>query len=152
MYWFLCTNLQNETHCRWVLPFARSQISQQKYIVSKSLSRLGTFPNNYWSSRPEVFLRKGVLKICGEFTREHSCRSAIPIKLNHISHIHENSKMFNKTSKYFSLFNNKPPTSWVAHITREFLWAEICKQCVSLFLIRQKSSRNWFSLQSPNRQ
>ena len=28
------------------------------------------------SSRPEVFLRKGVLKICHKFTGEHPCRSA----------------------------------------------------------------------------
>ena len=27
------------------------------------------------------------------------------------SHTRENSKMFNMTSKYFSFFNNKPPTS-----------------------------------------
>ena len=32
------------------------------------------------SSHPEVFLDKGVLKICREFT-EHPCRSAISIKL-----------------------------------------------------------------------
>ena len=36
-------------------------------------------------------------------------------------HTRENSKMFNITSKYFSFFNNKPPASWVAHITRDFL-------------------------------
>ena len=36
---------------------------------------------NYKSSPPEVFLRKGVLKICSKFTREHPCRSAISIKL-----------------------------------------------------------------------
>ena len=35
----------------------------------------------YRSSRPEVFLRKGVLKICSKFTGEHPCRSAISIKL-----------------------------------------------------------------------
>ena len=29
------------------------------------------------SSHPEVFLGKGVLKICSKFTREHPCRSAI---------------------------------------------------------------------------
>ena len=29
----------------------------------------------------EVFLRKGVLKICGKFTRELPCRSVISIKL-----------------------------------------------------------------------
>ena len=33
------------------------------------------------SSRPGVFLRKGVLKVCSKFTIEHSCRSAISIKL-----------------------------------------------------------------------
>ena len=33
------------------------------------------------SSRPEVFLRKGVLKICSMFIGEHPCRSLISIKL-----------------------------------------------------------------------
>ena len=33
------------------------------------------------SSRPEVFLGKGVLKICSKFIGEHPCRSAISIKL-----------------------------------------------------------------------
>ena len=33
------------------------------------------------SSRREVFLRTGVLKICSKFTGEHPCRSAISIKL-----------------------------------------------------------------------
>ena len=33
------------------------------------------------SSHPEVFLGKGVLKICSKFTGEHSCRSKISIKL-----------------------------------------------------------------------
>ena len=33
------------------------------------------------SSHPELFLRKGVLKICTKFTGEHPCRSAISIKL-----------------------------------------------------------------------
>ena len=37
------------------------------------------------------------------------------------SHNHENSKMFNITSKYFSFSNNKPPARWVAHITMGFL-------------------------------
>ena len=36
-----------------------------------------------WSrgSRPEVFLRKGALKICSNFTGEHPCRSVISRKL-----------------------------------------------------------------------
>ena len=33
----------------------------------------------------------------------------------------ENSKVFIITLKYFSIFNNKSPASWVAHITRNFL-------------------------------
>ena len=33
------------------------------------------------SSRPEVFSRKGVLKICSKFTGEHPCQSVISIKL-----------------------------------------------------------------------
>ena len=33
------------------------------------------------SSHPEVFLGKGVLKICSKFTGQHLCRSAISIKL-----------------------------------------------------------------------
>ena len=33
------------------------------------------------SSRPELFLRKGVLKICSKFTGEHPCRSVISMKL-----------------------------------------------------------------------
>ena len=36
------------------------------------------------SSHPKVFLGKGVLKIYGEFTGEHPCRSAISIKLPRI--------------------------------------------------------------------
>ena len=35
----------------------------------------------YRTSRPEVFLRKGVLKICCKFTGEYPCRSTISIKL-----------------------------------------------------------------------
>ena len=33
------------------------------------------------SSLPEVFLRKGALKICSKFTGEHPCRSVTSIKL-----------------------------------------------------------------------
>ena len=33
----------------------------------------------------------------------------------------ENSKLFRKTSKYFRIFNNKSPASWVGHIITDFL-------------------------------
>ena len=36
------------------------------------------------SSRPKVFLRKSVLKICSKFTEEHPCQIAISIKLQSI--------------------------------------------------------------------
>ena len=36
--------------------------------------------NSFRSSLPEVFLGKGVLKICSKFTGEHLCRSMISIK------------------------------------------------------------------------
>ena len=35
------------------------------------------------SSRLEVFLKKGVLKICSKFTGEHPCRNFIEITLRH---------------------------------------------------------------------
>ena len=37
------------------------------------------FFKNYRSGHSEVFLRKGVLKICSKFTGEHLCRSGISI-------------------------------------------------------------------------
>ena len=37
--------------------------------------------SNFRSSRPEVFFRKGVLKICSKFTGEHTWRSVISTKL-----------------------------------------------------------------------
>ena len=39
----------------------------------------------------------------------------------------ENSKIFNITSKYYSIFNNKPPANWVAQATRDFL---LCYSCL----------------------
>ena len=46
-----------------------------------------------------------------------------------ISFTWENSKVFNITSKYFSIFNNKPPASWGAHITRDFVTCYSCSYC-----------------------
>ena len=39
------------------------------------------YTTKYRNSRPEVFLEKGVLKICSKFTGQHPCQSAISIKL-----------------------------------------------------------------------
>ena len=47
-----------------------------------------TFQCNHFitfrNSHPEVFLRKGALKICRKFTGEHPCQSVISIKLQRI--------------------------------------------------------------------
>ena len=44
-------------------------------------SKPKTFNTPFRSSHPEVFLVKGVLKICSKFAGEHPCESAISIKL-----------------------------------------------------------------------
>ena len=46
------------------------------------------------SSLPEVFLGKGVLKICSKLTGEHPCRSVISIKL--LCFVHSNTLNRNK--------------------------------------------------------
>ena len=51
----------------WIIFWGKIEKWQQIYV--------------YRSSHSEVFLRKGVRKICGKFTGEHPCRSAISIKL-----------------------------------------------------------------------
>ena len=49
------------------------------YISIRLFNYSFTYLN--WSSHTEVFLRKGVLKICSNFTGEHPYRSVISIKL-----------------------------------------------------------------------
>ena len=46
-----------------------------------SISVLKVSLTSYRSSRPEVYLGKGVLQICSKFTGKHPCRSVISIKL-----------------------------------------------------------------------
>ena len=45
--------------------------------------------------------------------------------------------MFNITSKYCSIFNNKPPASWVAHITRDFLTCYSCLYYSSILKMKK---------------
>ena len=44
--------------------------------------------------------------------------------------------MFDITSKYFSLFDNKPPTGWIAHIARDFLTCYSCLYYISMIKTR----------------
>ena len=48
---------------------------QKLLVIGRSIER------NHRSSHPEMFLKKGVLKICSRFTGEQPCRSAFSIKL-----------------------------------------------------------------------
>ena len=54
-------------------------LSRKNYISGEAKMPMKNY--TYRGSCPEVFLEKGVLKICCKFTGEHSCRSAISIKL-----------------------------------------------------------------------
>ena len=54
-----------------------------KYVASIPKNKGATlnfslkYNPSFKSSHPEVFLEKGVLKICSKFTEEHPCRTAI---------------------------------------------------------------------------
>ena len=61
-------------------------------------------------------------------------KKLICIDQSRFSHTHENSKIFNITSKYFSFFNNKPPANWVTHITRDFLTCYSCLHYSSMVI------------------
>ena len=70
-----------------MLPRNMPLITFSNFVVKSSNQSkyLPAFPNVlrlFRSSRPEVFLGKGILKICSKFTGEHTCRST-PIALRH---------------------------------------------------------------------
>ena len=79
--------------------------SQKNKLVPSYLRFFVAVKKNDWMIHENLFLQ----------TNQYSV----------ISFTRENSKMFNTTSKYFSNFNNKPLTSWVAHIAKDF-----CLLCV----------------------
>ena len=62
---------------KWSLTGA-NPLKSNLAIIRKSVSWFANQLNDipmYRSSRPEVFLRRRVLKICSKFTGEHPCRS-----------------------------------------------------------------------------
>ena len=68
--------------CEFLTPLelkGHEYIGFYSYMIN--LMSLNTLHIMFRSSRPEVFLRKGVLNICSKLTGEHPCRSAISIKL-----------------------------------------------------------------------
>ena len=68
------------------------RLKENRQILSKIISRnddernkinsqISTKNRRNRSSRPKVFLRKGILKLCSKCTGEHPCGRAISIKL-----------------------------------------------------------------------
>ena len=59
------------------------ELEPKKWVFDKNIEHpcRSAISIKLQSSRPGVFLGKGVLKICSKFTGEHPCRSAISIKL-----------------------------------------------------------------------
>ena len=54
------------------------------------------------------------------------------------SYTRENSKVFDINSNYFSFFNNKPPASWVSHVTGDFLTCCSCSYYSSIIQHEKK--------------
>ena len=90
-FWFL---LAKKIQIKYVLDMEKTgenkvdnflyqqKFSNWKYIYSESFFLFYKCKISDWrSSRPNVFLRNGALKICSKFTGKHPRRSVISIKL-----------------------------------------------------------------------
>ena len=71
-------NHQSHTPCHSFLMMFLIQEGYDNHRLNRQASPQGSCDR---SSHPEMFLRKGVLEICSKFTGEHTCQSAISIKL-----------------------------------------------------------------------
>ena len=63
------------------------------------------------SNPPDVFLGKGVLKICSKFTGEHPCQSVISIKFQSNWEKWENKTETETTTKTGKIYPNDEKTS-----------------------------------------
>ena len=93
----------------------------------------------YRNSHPEVFLKKGVLKICSKFTGEHPCQSVLSIELRlgcsvNLLHLFktaiiknssEGLYLLHKTSQMFDKIMN---TRLICNLTHWLLKFPISKQ------------------------
>ena len=64
----------------------------------------------------------------------------------------ESLKIFNITSKHFSILKNKPPGSWVAHIIRDFLTLFLFVISLVPWLKFRYSGKNGKALESSSNQ
>ena len=74
------------------------------------------------SSRPEVFLRKSVLKTCCKFTRKHPCRSVISIKQFYWNHTSAWVFLcqFAAFSEHLLLRTTPGGCSWIENVTFQY--------------------------------
>ena len=129
-YWFNCDILKKITNffeitanfrlkeIFWIVLFLLL-----KYLQWKWLLFIYPMLPVFRSSHPEVFFRKGVLKICSKFTGEHPCRSAISIKL-----------LWNCTSAW--VFSCKFASYFQNTFSKEHLWVTASKYYCSLIVYR----------------
>ena len=62
--------------------YSLTLLAKSKFSIFASVVFLSDYLHHlYRSNPPEVFLGKGVLKICGKYTGKYPCRSVISIKL-----------------------------------------------------------------------
>ena len=73
---FIRYTLVNRWYCQYFL-----HSNKIASVLQETCSSRAELVCRNRSSRPEVFLRKGILKICSKFTGERPCRSVILIKL-----------------------------------------------------------------------
>ena len=69
------------SNCWLLVPEHRNQNTVTGALLSLSSSKNYFHFDKFRNSPPEMFLRKGVLKICSKFTGEQPCWIAISIKL-----------------------------------------------------------------------
>ena len=102
----------------------------------------------FTSSHPQVFLGKGVLKLCNKFTGEHPCRGVISIKLlcnfiditlwhacSHVNLLHIFRTSFSKNSSgwLLLLFIEKLPSFTRKLKKWQMLSEKISGFCFSIF-------------------
>ena len=90
------TSVWFKTYGPWTWEF----ISKRSYSQNSFFIPLKLFHDKQ-KQPPELFLEKGVLKICSKFTGEHSCRSAISIR--------DNTHM---TFMKIGQFSRRPTVKW----------------------------------------
>ena len=106
-------NHQSHAPCHSFLMMFLIQEGYDNHRLNRQASPQGSCDR---SSHPEMFLRKGVLEICSKFTGEHTCQSAISIKL--LCNFIEITLWHGCSPVYCSIFSEhlflRTPLDWTA--------------------------------------